>query len=87
MGPDGALYIKMPAVHRATGQLVSMISPAENTYASSILRDMPELMPYRPVVPTDLDWATQLVESVPLQVSRIVIQYPVAQAHEMNLTQ
>ena len=84
---DGTLYIKMPAVHKATGQLVFMVSPAENSCVASILRDMPELMPYRPVLPIDLDWDTQLVESVPLQINGIVIQDPAAKTHRKKVTQ
>ena len=86
LGPDGALYIKMPTIHRATGQLVYVISPAVNSCAASILRNMPELMAYRPIVPKDLDWATQLVKSVPLQVSGIALQNPSAHVHEVNFT-
>ena len=48
---------------------------------------MLEIMPYRPVVPIDLDWAMQLAESIPLQINGIVIQDPAAQTHHKKLTE
>ena len=50
-----------------------------------ILRDMPELMPDKPEVPDDLEWAGQLVESIPLRIDGIVLQDPAAEVHMMNL--
>ena len=83
--PNGSLYTKFPAVHHATGTLVYVVGPAVNSCVVSILRDMPELMPYKPEVPDDLEWAGKLVESVPLRIDGIVLQDPAAEVHMMNL--
>ena len=79
--PTGSLYTRFPAVHPATSTLVYIVGPAVNGCVACILRDIPELMPYKPEVPDDLEWAVQLVQSVPIKINGIVLHDPAAKVH------
>ena len=65
--------------------LFTLLDPQVNSCVASILRDMPELMPYKLEVPEDLAWTSQIVQFVPLKINGIVLQSPTAEVHKRNL--
>ena len=66
-GPDGKRYIKFPAWHKETGSLVFVLAPALNHSEDSILRDCPQLIRYRPMIPEDIPGAQQIVPATDLK--------------------
>ena len=57
-GPYGTRLMSFPAIHRATGAMVMLVSPARDCTTDAVFRDCPEFVRYQPRVPNDIDWST-----------------------------
>ena len=53
---SGEKYLSFPVWHRATGTLCFALAPARNYSEAAVFRDCPELAPYNPAQPDDLEW-------------------------------
>ena len=73
-GPDFVKYIKFPAWHKETGCLVYVLAPALNHSEDTILRDCPQLMKYRPMIPEDLPSKEQIIAVADLGVQGVLLQ-------------
>ena len=58
-GTDGALRMRIPAVHRESRQLVWLEAPTTDWAEAAVFRDCPDFEPYRPVVP-DCGWTSMV---------------------------
>ena len=85
-GSDFVKYIKFPAWHKATGCLVYVLAPAVNHSEDSILRDCPQLMKYRPMIPEDLPSKDQIVAVADLGVQAVLLQSNTAGYDKMSLS-
>ena len=54
--PGGVKYMMFPTWHRATATVCVAMAPARNCSEACVFRDCPELSPYTPAIPADLDW-------------------------------
>ena len=56
-GPYGTRLMSFPAIHRATGTMVMLVSPARDCTEDAVFRDCPEFVRYQPRIPNDIDWS------------------------------
>mgnify|MGYP007021599429 CR=1 FL=1 len=73
-GPSGERLMKFPAIHKATGTLVYLVSPSTDACPDSVLRDCPQFQAYKPTLPEDLPWAGQSIEGIRCGVTGVLLQ-------------
>ena len=64
---EGEKYFMFPTIHRATGSICMAMAPARNCNEAAVLRDCPELSPYAPAQPADMDWVKTVRMGVPFR--------------------
>lgn len=70
---SGEKYMQFLCVHRKTGSIVVMTAPAVNCTEDVVLRDHPELIPYAPGHPTDMEWVTTYRRDVAVRTRGILM--------------
>ena len=82
---DGERLMRFPAIHSATRGLVYVVAPALNSCEASVLRDCPELEPYQPTLPEDLDWPAQTHQGIRMASDMILMQGQAAELERLNM--
>jgi len=85
-GPNGERYLRFPAIWRMTGTVVLVIAPVQGHCPETILRDCPELGPYKPQFPETLPWTNQNLGGIPCSFSGLLYQDVTAGLDRISLT-